>query len=88
MRLRCSCGSFLFYVHVPPKNIDKHARLVYLLCRECPRIWPVKFGFLPEVNKETGIFRIKPKKIEEVKELTEPEMKELANLLELGENQQ
>lgn len=52
MRVECPCGSHFFYVHTPPANTPVPLRDVFLICKECQRIWKVSFGTLTEVDSE------------------------------------
>jgi|GEM_PF-6333795 len=38
MRLKCICGSTLFYLHYPPKYTKPQDKILYLICNNCQRV--------------------------------------------------
>jgi len=56
VRVKCQCGNDLFSIHVPPDNVESYQKIVYLICDKCRKVWEIKIGTLPEVDKE-GILK-------------------------------
>jgi len=64
MRVKCGnelneglCKNDLFFLHVPPKSLEKKAKIVYLICNKCRHSWSVHLGSLPNVDSEGYIGR-------------------------------
>lgn len=76
MRVKCGsevdgvlCENDLFFVHVPPANIERQNKIVYLICNKCRKTWSVHFDNLPNVDSEG--FVKKDKSFDEYQTITE-----------------
>lgn len=66
MRLKCQCGSTLFFLHYPPENTEGIQRILYLICNGCQRLISIKLRNVElDVNND-GV-------IQEVKKIYGPE---------------